>query len=108
MGPEGTRQLVDGGGGRIDAWWRGEQRAATLERSSTPAVGEESEMSDAHQAFGQDMDQEAAQELIDGNGHDLVLAAVGIVSPAEGDALVFASHEADDWRWRRDGCSGPG
>src|SRR5712672_3153851 len=35
----------------------------------------------------------AAQELLGGNGHDLVLAAVGIVSPAEGDAMVLASHE---------------
>src|ERR1035437_9555742 len=40
------------------------------------------------------MDQKSAQKLIGGNGHDLVLAAVGIVSPAEGDAMVLASHEA--------------
>ena len=37
-------------------------------------------MADADQAFGQDMDQKAAQELIGGNGHDLVLAAVSILS----------------------------
>jgi len=29
-----------------------------------------------------------------GNGHDLLLAAVGIVSPAERDAIVFEGHEA--------------
>ena len=29
-----------------------------------------------------------------GDGHDLVLAAVGIVSPAEGDSLVFERHQA--------------
>ena len=29
-----------------------------------------------------------------GNGHDLLLAAVGIVPPAEGDAIVFKGHEA--------------
>ena len=28
-----------------------------------------------------------------GNGHDLLLAAVGIVSPPEGDAIVFKGHE---------------
>jgi len=38
--------------------------------------------------------QISTQELIDGNGHDLVVAAVGIVSPAEGDATVFEGHEA--------------
>jgi sensor domain CHASE-containing protein len=29
-----------------------------------------------------------------GNGHDLLLAAVGIVSAAERDAIVFEGHEA--------------
>ena len=50
-------------------------------------------MADANQAAGQDVQQEAAQELMSGNGHDLLLAAVGIVSPAEGDAIVFEGHE---------------
>jgi len=40
------------------------------------------------------MDKEAAQELTGGNGHDLLLAAVGIVSPAEGDAIALKGHEA--------------
>ncbi len=39
------------------------------------------------------MKQEAAQELMSGNGHDLLLAAVSIVSPAEGDAIVFEGNE---------------
>jgi hypothetical protein len=29
-----------------------------------------------------------------GNSHNLLLAAMGIVSPAEGDAIVLESHEA--------------
>jgi hypothetical protein len=29
-----------------------------------------------------------------GNGHDLLLAAMGVVSPAERDAIVFEGHEA--------------
>jgi hypothetical protein len=36
----------------------------------------------------------SAQELIGGNGHNLVLAAIGIVLPAEEDALVFERHQA--------------
>ena len=40
------------------------------------------------------MKQISAQELIGGNGHDLVLATVGIVSPAEGDAIVQQGHQA--------------
>jgi hypothetical protein len=39
------------------------------------------------------MKQEAAQELMSGNGHDLLLAAVSIVPPAEGDAIVFGGNE---------------
>src|SRR5258707_1037425 len=73
-----------GGGGR---WGR---RSAGAGRAGTPM----SKRTGADQAFGQDMDEKAAQELLGGNGHDLVLAAVSIVSPAEGDAMVLASHEA--------------
>jgi hypothetical protein len=48
---------------------------------------------DANQTAGQDVKQESAQELMGGNGHDLLLAAVSIVSPAEGDAIVLEGHE---------------
>ena len=64
-----------------------------FERSTPPAVGEESEVANANQTLGQNVDEEASQELIRGNGHDLLLAAVGIVSPAERDAIVLEGHE---------------
>jgi len=79
--------------GWIGAGRCAEQNAAAFERCTSSAVGEESEMTDAHQATGQNLQQEAAQELMGGNGHDLLLAAVGIVPPAEGDAVVFKSDE---------------
>ena len=50
-------------------------------------------MSNANQAAGQNVQQESAQELMGGNGHDLLLAAVGIVSPAEGNAIALEGHE---------------
>ena len=50
-------------------------------------------MPDADKAAGQDVKQEAAQELMGGNGHDLLLAAVSVVSPTEGDAIVFEVQE---------------
>jgi hypothetical protein len=40
------------------------------------------------------MEEDAAQELIGGNGHDLLLAAVGIVLPAERDAMVLKGNKA--------------
>src|SRR5258707_15801360 len=64
-----------------------------FERSTPPAVGEEAEVANANQPLGQNVDEEASQELIRGNGHDLLLAAVGIVSPAECDAIVLEGHE---------------
>ncbi len=79
--------------GWIGACRCAEQNAAAFERSTSSAVGEESEVADANQAAGQNVKQEAAQELMSGNSHDLLLAAVGIVSPAEGDAVVFKGHE---------------
>ncbi len=81
--PEHAGQRRLGGSGGSAACRYAEQSAATFERSTSSAVGEESEVADAHQAAGQNMKQEAAQELMGGNGHDLLLAAVGIVSPAE-------------------------
>jgi len=79
--------------GRIDASRHAEQSAAAFKRRTPSAVGEESEVSDANQAGGQDVKQEAAQELMSGNRHNLLLAAMGVVSPAEGDAIVLEGHE---------------
>ena len=62
--------------------------------TATPAVGEQAEVADADQPLRQNVDEESAQELISRDGHDLLLAAVGIVLPAERDALVFESHQA--------------
>ena len=80
--------------GAIDACCHAEQCTAAFKCFASPAVGEESEVPDAHQTAGENVQQEAAQELMSGNGHEFVLAAVGIISPAEGDALVLKGHEA--------------
>ena len=80
--------------GRIAGGGHAEQFAAAFQGGTPSAVGEESEVPDADKATGQDVKQEAAQELMGGNGHDLLLAAVGIVPPTEGDAIVFEGHEA--------------
>jgi len=91
----GTGRTAEAGRfGRLDACRDAKQCATTFERSTTSAVGEESEVSDANQASGQNVQQEAAQELMSGNSHDLLLAAMGVVSPAEGDAIVLKANEA--------------
>ena len=47
-------------------WWRSDlqHEAATQQRGGPFTVGEEAEVADADQAFRQNMDEEAPQELV--------------------------------------------
>jgi hypothetical protein len=65
-------------------------------------------VADANEVPGEDVDEESSQELIGGDGHDLLLAAVGIVLPAEGDAAIVEGYETMVGDWRRDAYSGLG
>jgi hypothetical protein len=40
------------------------------------------------------VDEESPQELVGGDGHDLVLAAVSVVLPAEGDSSLAEGYES--------------
>lgn len=51
-------------------------------------------MADADQALGQNVDQESAQELICGDGHDLLLAAVRKVFPAKRDSIILERNQS--------------
>ena len=62
-----------------------EQVTAEWQHVGSSAVGEEAEVADAGKASRQDMLDEAAQELCGGKCHGALLAAVGIVLPAEAD-----------------------
>ena len=57
---------------------------------ASEAVGEQSEVADAHEAFGLHVKEEAAQKLGGIESHDALLAAMGIVLPAKADALSAA------------------
>ena len=52
-------------------------------------MGQKAEVADAHEAGGKHVEQEAAQELLDRQGHQALLVAVRGVSPAEGNLSVF-------------------
>ena len=54
-------------------------------------MGQKAEVADAHEARGKHMEQEAAQELLDGKGHQTLLVAVRGVSPAERDMVTLQS-----------------
>jgi hypothetical protein len=57
-------------------------------------MGQKAEVPDAHEAWGQEVEQEAAQELLDRKGHQALLVAVSGVSPAEGDLATLQGDEA--------------
>ena len=58
------------------------------------AIGEESEVANAMEAVGQGVEQEASDELVGRQAHDLDGAAVAIVLPGEGDMIVIAGSDA--------------
>ena len=51
-------------------------------------------MANANQTFGQYVDQESPQKLLRGNGHDLLLAAVGIILPSERHSIILKCDES--------------
>lgn len=67
---------------------------AERQQGGTATVGEEAEVADADEAAGEQMQQEAAQELLGGQGHESFPVAVSGVAPAEGDVAVFECDES--------------
>jgi hypothetical protein len=61
-----------------------EQVEAERQEGSAVPVGEEAEVADGHEAAREQVEEEAAQELIDEQGHEPLLGGVCGVSPAEG------------------------
>jgi hypothetical protein len=57
-------------------------------------MGQETEVADAHEAWGKHVEQKAAQELLDRQGQEALLVAVGGVSPAKGDLVTGQSQQA--------------
>src|ERR1035437_4260110 len=58
------------------------------------AVGEQAIVADAHESPGQHMQEEAAQELHCGEGHDALLVSVRIIPPAEAYPLSVEGQQA--------------
>jgi len=66
LGAEPKRACVIGGWGRLlGLRCRAEQLEAKWQGGGTFAVGQEAEVPDAHETFGEQVQQEAAQELIE-------------------------------------------
>ena len=51
-------------------------------------------MADAEEAFGQRVQQEATQEVIERYGHQLVFIVVSGIAPAKGDLVIDQGDES--------------
>ena len=60
---------------------------------SRMTIGEEAEVADADEAAREQMEQEAAQELVHGQAHDALPVAMRGVSPAEADLALSEGNE---------------
>ena len=64
------------------------QFAAAVEFGGFVAAGEEAVVAYSDEAFGRDVEEEAAQEFGGAEGHPLFFGVVLVVFPGEGDAAV--------------------
>ena len=86
--------------------WRASSSCDTGRACAAMAIGEEAVVADAMEAVRQDVQQEAADELVGVERHHLGLAVVAVILPAEARPARRRARPAGCWRWRRDGCSG--
>ena len=75
--------------------WEQEQLTGPGQVILAPGVGEQAVVSDAMESLGQDMDEEAPDKLVGGQGHGFVasLSVVAIVFVFEGDAMIIMSDQ---------------
>ena len=71
-----------------------ESSEAQRQESSAPSIGEEAEVTDADEALGEQMKQEAAQKLIAREGHQFLPIVVDRVTPAKGNLAVGQRDQA--------------
>jgi hypothetical protein len=72
----------------------GEQGARQGQQLFSKTVRQQTIVADAHETPGQDMEEEAAQELDGVEGHDTLDSAVPIIAPAEADFFAVEGGDA--------------
>jgi hypothetical protein len=65
-----------------------QQFKADRQQMGATTVGEEAEVTDANEAAWEQMQQEAPQELVCRQAHQLLLVAMGGVAPTERDSVI--------------------
>jgi hypothetical protein len=80
--------VVDCGHRRL-GWRNGEQLTAAGKLGSAISISEVAVVTDAVETVRQDMEEEAADEVVGGEGHHLGFAGIAVVCPAKADAAVL-------------------
>ena len=70
-----------------------QQLLAEWETARAESIREETKIADSHEALGQHVQEETAQELGGQQRHRALFAAMSIVLPSEGDALAIECQE---------------
>ena len=73
----------------MDGFPFGEKALTKKQQESAATIGQQAERTDADKAAGQDMKQEAAQELLGGKGQRALVIALGVILPAKGDLVIL-------------------
>ena len=71
-----------------------ESGEASRQQGGAPSVGEEAEVADADEALGEQVKEEATQELIARDGHHFLPIVVGRVTPPKGNLAVRQCDQA--------------
>src|SRR5271167_2064171 len=87
----GTRPKIartSGGARLLGLRCPAEQLEGKWQGGGTFAVGQETEIADAHETFREQMQKEAAQELIDRKRQQLLFVVVGGIAPTKRDLAI--------------------
>ena len=90
---QGITLAIIGGLGDRRRLWEHERGADACELGGAAGVAKEAEVADAAELVRQDVEKEAANELVDSERHCLGLVAGAVVLPPETDMAVFAGEE---------------
>jgi hypothetical protein len=71
-----------------------QQAEAEWEQGAAMAVSKEAEVTDAHEAAWEKMQQETTHELIGGQSHDALVVLMSRVTPAEVNLIIVESDES--------------
>jgi hypothetical protein len=98
LAAEGTPRGVDVGRARVvggrGRGWRVEEMLRTGDEGAPLPIGEQPEVADAHEAAREHVEQEAPEEFVNVERHDLRVAPIGVVLPPKLDDTVDETHEA--------------